>query len=331
MNLIRFIVVVCLVVLGMGVAAPPARAHEFRPATLSVVERPDGQIDATLVSPKMTTAGPPSLTVVWPEHCRATAATAGARETTTLDCGELGLVGELAVTGLDRFAVEVVATVRWANGSTAAAVLRAEAPSLTLSHDPDAMSAARSFFAVGAEHMLGGLDHLLFVAGLMLLIGLRTRRLVGAITAFTVAHSITLALSVLDVWRPAVAPIEAAIALSIVFVAVEVRRGGPSLAHHRPWLVALLFGLLHGFGFSAALRDTGLPEQHLPVALLAFNVGLEAAQLAFVLVVVAIAAGLSPRLATVSRERLRFALATAMGSVAAYWALQQISQFWSMS
>ena len=181
---------------------------------------------------------------------------------------------------------------------------------------------------LGVEHILLGYDHLLFVLGLIMITA-NMRQLVKAITAFTAAHSITLAAAALGVVRIPPKPVEAAIALSIAFLAAEIlhaRAGRPGIAARAPWLMAFAFGLLHGFGFAGALSEIGMPERHIPVALLFFNIGIEAGQLLFVAAVML--------LATVARHiRLpRPQLAPVLppyliGSLAMFWVIQRISVF----
>ena len=155
---------------------------------------------------------------------------------------------------------------------------------------------AGTYLTLGIEHILTGIDHLLFVLALLLLTT-GTWRLVKTVTAFTVAHSITLGLATLGIVHVPSRPVEAVIALSIVFVAAEIvqaRRGRAGLAAQMPWIVAFIFGLLHGFGFAGALSEVGLPEGHIPVALLFFNLGVEAGQLLFVAAVLALVACCPP-------------------------------------
>ena len=183
---------------------------------------------------------------------------------------------------------------------------------------------ATDYYAtLGVAHILTGLDHLLFVAGLLLLA--RTpRRLVETVTAFTVGHSITLTLAVLDLVRVPVAPIELAIALSVFWLAVELARTPrrPTLVQRRPSLLAGLFGLLHGLGFAAALQAVGLPSGDVPLALVAFNAGIEAGQLGFVAVCLLAAAALR-RLPLAWPRWARELPLYAMGSLAAFWCFER--------
>lgn len=185
------------------------------------------------------------------------------------------------------------------------------------------------YTGLGIEHILLGFDHLLFVFALLLIITSR-RRLLGAITAFTVAHSMTLTLASLNLVLVPLPPVEAVIALSIVFLAVEIvhaQRGQVGIAARSPWLVAFTFGLLHGFGFAGALAEIGLPENALPLALLFFNIGVELGQLAFI-----ISIWLMSRLfisyMTIKNKRIfLLSCAYAIGSLASYWVIERTLSF----
>ncbi len=180
---------------------------------------------------------------------------------------------------------------------------------------------ARAYTVLGIQHILSGIDHLLFVAGLLFLVGFR-RRLIGTITAFTLAHSITLALSVFGLITLRSPPVEAAIALSILLVAAESLRERETLARRLPALVSFLFGLVHGLGFAGALKDIGLPQSHLPLALLTFNVGVEIGQLMMVGAAFVVVSLPVPRrwLGGARRPALY-----GIGMLAAYWSWQRIA------
>lgn len=246
----------------------------------------------------------------------------------TIRTGPAGLEGWVATAhGLSATMVDVLVRIQLADGRVVSRMLRPDAPSFVFTSET-AGPAAGGYFILGVEHILFGIDHLLFVLALVLIVrgvGL----LVKTITAFTLAHSITLALATLDVVHMPSAPVEAIIALSIVFVASEIlrsRRGQRGLAERAPWIVAFAFGLLHGFGFAGALADVGLPQNDIPLALLLFNAGVEAGQLAFVAIVLAVIALL---------RRIRLPLPRwaplvppyAIGSVAMFWVIQRISIF----
>ena len=197
--------------------------------------------------------------------------------------------------------------------------------SYTVSTVPDGWQVARTYFVIGVEHILAGFDHLLFVIALVLLLQ-RGRAVVAAATAFTLAHSITLAGTTLGLFGLPQAPVEASIALSIVFLAVEIvkaKPGEPRLSERVPWVVAFLFGLLHGFGFAGALREIGLPETDVPVALLTFNLGVEAGQLMIIAATMAVLAALA-RFAPWARRPAIIASTYLIGAVASFWFIERI-------
>ncbi len=197
--------------------------------------------------------------------------------------------------------------------------------SYTVSTVPDGWQVARTYFVIGVEHILAGFDHLLFVIALVLLLQ-RGRAVVAAATAFTLAHSITLAGTTLGLFGLPQAPVEASIALSIVFLAVEIvkaKPGEPRLSERVPWVVAFLFGLLHGFGFAGALREIGLPETDVPVALLTFNLGVEAGQLMIIAATMAVLAALA-RFAPKARRPAIIASTYLIGAVASFWFIERI-------
>lgn len=200
--------------------------------------------------------------------------------------------------------------------------------------EPSRWEVAGDYFRLGVEHIFGGLDHLLFVVGLLLISGTWRRSLL-ALTGFTVAHSVTLALSALDLVRLPTPPVEAVIALSILFLALEILRGDRSSVTFRyPVLVASLFGLLHGFGFASVLRDIGVPGSEIATALLSFNLGVEAGQVVFVLACLGVVALLSmiaartPRLGTMAAPARATRLAAyALGTIAMFWLFERVSAF----
>jgi hydrogenase/urease accessory protein HupE len=193
------------------------------------------------------------------------------------------------IAGLASTRTDVLVRLERLDGRTQIQRLVPAAPAFVVAVRPSAAAVALTYFNLGVEHILRGIDHLLFVLALLILVR-GTRRLIVTITAFTVAHSITLAGASLGLISVAGAPVEACIALSIVFVAAEIvraRNGQPGLTARRPWIVALAFGLLHGFGFAGALHEIGLPRTDIPLALLFFNVGVEVGQLVFIAAVLA--------------------------------------------
>ena len=199
------------------------------------------------------------------------------------------------------------------------------ASSFTVSAVPDRWQVARTYFVIGVEHIVCGFDHLLFVIALVLLLQ-RGWSVVAAATAFTLAHSITLAGTTLGLFGLPQAPVEATIALSIVFLAVEIIKARPGerrLSERLPWVVAFLFGLLHGFGFAGALREIGLPETDVPMALLTFNLGVEAGQMLIIAATVAVLTALA-HFAPQARRPAVLISTYLIGAIASFWFIERI-------
>lgn len=307
---------IVLAVFALWIAfVPLARAHEFRPAVLAVAQDGEGRF-AWQWAPAFDAQRKPIADVhpVFPEHCTVQ----GSR----LDCDGRGL-GEISIAGLDRYPIDVVVRVRWNDGRERTAVLRGEASSVVLDDataGDTSLAVIATYLALGVEHILIGIDHLLFVLGLLMLVGWH-RRLLWAITGFTVAHSITLAASTLGWAALPQGPVEAVIALSIVLLATELVHERDTLTRRMPGLVALAFGLLHGFGFAGALREIGVPPDRSALALLGFNLGVELGQL--LVIAAALAVGfLARRLPHVHAWRL--AAIYGGGTVAAMWTIERI-------
>jgi hydrogenase/urease accessory protein HupE len=240
-----------------------------------------------------------------------------------------GLVGQtIHVDGIAGGATDVIVRVERQDGTSQTGRLVPERPAFVVSAPAGPGAVAWSYLRLGAEHILGGIDHLLFVLALLLIVR-GGKRILMTVTAFTVAHSLTLVAATLRIVHVPGPPVEAIIALSIVFVAAEVAhglQGRPGLTARAPWLVAFTFGLLHGFGFAGALAEVGLPQHAIAVALLMFNVGVELGQLAFVAVV--LAAGMA--LAQLRLDWPRWAPrvpAYAIGSIAMLWTIERIAAF----
>jgi hydrogenase/urease accessory protein HupE len=238
-----------------------------------------------------------------------------------------GLDGrEVSIDGLAGTFTDVVVRVVRADGTVQAARLTPDLPYFTIVRTPTWLNIAWTYFALGLQHILLGIDHLLFVLALLLLIR-EHWMLVKTITAFTLAHSITLAAAALGWAEAPQAPVETVVALSIVFAAAEVprtRRYAAAPASRSPWIMAFAFGLLHGFGFGGALKEIGLPQSDVPLALLAFNLGVEAGQLLFVAAVLALVASLN-RLLALTLPRLRDITAYVIGSLSATWFVQRLA------
>jgi hydrogenase/urease accessory protein HupE len=242
-----------------------------------------------------------------------------------------GLTGRtIAIDGLSGTMTDVLVRIERSDGTTLVTRLSPAEPSFVVEASPSAMKVAGTYAGLGVEHILLGIDHLLFVLALLILVEGR-RRLVGTITAFTVAHSLTLGAATLGFVSVPQTPVEAIIALSIVFVASEIiraRQGNPGLAQRWPWIVAFTFGLLHGFGFAGALTEIGLPAQAVPLALLFFNVGVEAGQLLFIAAVGVVIVA-ARRLALPQPAWAWRVPAYGIGAVAAFWTIERVAGFWS--
>lgn len=316
----------------IGTRAP--QAHELRPAYLELKQAAQEAFNASW---KVPAKGDRRLAlyVEFPGNCvtgapRSTIGDDAVVEHRQVECRG-GLSGkQIAVEGLSSTLTDVLVRVEFVDGTTQVARLTPTAASFTVREAHSQLEVARTYFLLGVEHILLGIDHLLFVLALMLIVS-GWRLLLYTITSFTIAHSITLAGATLGVfWLPG-PPVEAVIALSIMFLASEMvrsNRGKESLTARLPWIVAFSFGLLHGLGFAGALAEIGLPQIDVPFALLMFNVGVEAGQLLFILGVLA-AMGLIVRMTTAWPNWLKQAPAYGIGSVSAFWFVERVAGFWS--
>ena len=250
-------------------------------------------------------------------------------ENTTMVCTE-GLSGQIIeIEGLDSTATDVLVRITHANGASLMQRLTPTQRSFEVAAEQSAWDVAKTYTIIGVEHILMGIDHLLFVFALLLIV-VGWRRLVGTITAFTLAHSITLVAATMGWLSVPQAPVEAVIALSILFLAVEIihsQQGKVGLAERSPWLIAFIFGLLHGFGFAGALAEVGLPEQSIPQALLFFNVGVELGQLIFVFSVLAVAWVVKKMFTQNVLRKGEIAIAYVIGSLAAFWLIERMMFF----
>jgi hydrogenase/urease accessory protein HupE len=233
---------------------------------------------------------------------------------------------ELEVAGLPATQTDVLLRVDYLDGSSSNQRLTPDVPRVVIPERPSVVEVIRTYTVLGIEHILLGIDHLLFVLALLLLVQ-GVGKLVATVTAFTVAHSITLGAATLGFVRVPPAPVEATIALSILFLASELarRRSGTErtdLLARFPWIVAFSFGLLHGFGFAGALSEVGVPESAVPLALLFFNVGVEVGQLIFVAVVLGLG-WVMARAALRAPAWWPRAAAYAIGSVSAFWLIER--------
>jgi len=305
-----------LALLLLALLCGAAGAHELSMAELQVREVARGEFILQWGAGEKSQPAD-SLRPLWPAHCRA--------EAEALHCGDQGLKGTLGMDGVgERFSAALV-KVFWLDGGSRVYTLTAGQATVQLfgaADDRRGMGeVAAAYVVLGVEHILSGFDHLLFVLGLLFLVGFN-RRLVGTITAFTAAHSLTLALSALGWLTLRPAPVEACIALSIMLVAGEALHLRPTLSRRWPALVAFLFGLVHGLGFAGALKEIGLPENHLAVALLTFNGGVEIGQL---LVVGAAALAWHALRRWPAALQLRAPALYAIGGLAAFWTFGRVA------
>ncbi len=331
-----------LLVLAAG-GPHTAQAHEVRPGYLELNAIRAGVWDVLFKVPAKGDRRL-ALNLRLPESCEGTEpltrmVAAAHVERWRVTCSD-GLVGQsIAIEGLAATRTDVLARVVHADGTTQTLRLTPGRPSFELTNSPNQLEVAASYLGLGVEHILLGVDHMLFVLALLFLAG-NTRKLVGAITAFTAAHSLTLAAATLGWIHVPSAPVEAAIALSIVLVAAELQRESAGLTQRKPWLVAFAFGLLHGLGFAGALSDVGLPGHAIPVALAFFNLGVEAGQLAFIAAVLCSfkLASAVPHLRGQARESGIWPLAELVASPAAYaigilgafWLIERTVSFWGI-
>ncbi|MEE8539984.1 MAG: HupE/UreJ family protein [Woeseiaceae bacterium] len=240
--------------------------------------------------------------------------------------------GVIRIDGLDQTKTDVLVRFDFADGASQTHRLTPSDSSFTVPSQPSRLEVVRTYLLLGFKHILSGIDHLMFVLALLLLVK-GVRRLIVTVTAFTIAHSLTLAGATLGFVQIPGPPIEATIALSIMFVASEIihsRQGIPGLTQKYPWVVAFTFGLLHGFGFAGALAQIGLPQASIPIALLFFNVGVEIGQLLFIASVfaaIALAQQVTRRI-DVPRPTWAWAVPPyVIGGIASYWIIQRVAAF----
>lgn len=310
-----------------------ASAHDVRPAFLELTQTGPAHYDMVWKLPLRGDAAP-AMTPVFPDDCHELSSSdalsaQGARvQRSAIECARTLSGRLLRVQGLGQTRLDTLVQVNLADGSTQSFLLRGSHDSFTVAVIPSALDVAGSYVALGVEHIMLGFDHLLFVLGLLWIVR-GWRRLIGTITSFTLAHSLTLALATLDVVRVPGPPVEAMIALSIVCLAAEILRelsGSPGWTARQPWAIAFAVGLLHGLGFAGALADVGLPESQLPLALVSFNVGVELGQVACVLLV-SFVLRLTRHWRANTPPWLARGTVYALGTVAAFWAAERSMSF----
>jgi hypothetical protein len=310
----------------------PSLAHESRPAYLEINETAPGRYDVLWRTPLNAGMRLPIL-LKFPDDVR------NITEPTTqelpdsiierrlIDARGNGLAGKrIDFVGLQGTITDVLVRVHMHDGSLSTTLVHPSKAWVEIGATRGALAVAGTYVVHGIEHISFGVDHLLFVLGLLLIVQNRWM-LLKTVTAFTVAHSITLAIATFGYADAPVVPLNAAIALSILFLGPEIVRswrGETSITIRKPWLVAFLFGLLHGFGFAGALTSAGLPRQDLPLALLSFNVGVEIGQVAFVLLIILLERSfrqLEIRWANWARSLPGYVV----GSLGAFWTIQRVA------
>ena len=324
-------------VIPLLLLAAPVHADVFRPAYLQLQQQDAETYGVTWKVPaqdaqttlKVKPAFPASAQEVNPRSSIYATGAAVQRWQVRVPGGLEGKPIEFV--GLAMTGVDVLVRVERADGTEQLARILPMDPTFTLKPSPRPLEVIATYTGLGIEHILTGFDHLLFVLALIMIVRGR-RQLLITITAFTVAHSITLALATLGVVHVSGPPVEATIALSIVFVASEIlrlRQGHESLTARKPWLVAFTFGLLHGLGFAGALAEVGLPQNAIPLALLFFNVGVEIGQLLFIAAVLGVAEIVKRQLRGRLNPRWTLVLpAYLIGGMASYWVFERTAAFW---
>jgi len=318
-----------------------AHAHESRPAYLELQQKSEDVYDVLWKVPARGSELRLGLYVRLPDDCKIvdpvrSSFLGGAfiERSTIRRSG--GLAGaEIYIEGLSNTLTDVLVRIGRLDGSTQVVRLSPSTPSFVVDSAPTFIGVAKTYLVLGIRHIWKGVDHLLFVACLILIAG-TWRRILITVTGFTIAHSVTLALATLGLVRIPVPPVEATIALSIVFLATEIaRKRRDTLTWRYPIAVSASFGLLHGFGFASALGVIGLPQVEIPAALLFFNVGVEIGQVIFVSAVLGLFWGFSSiarNSETHPRDwllRIQKPLAYTVGIVAMYWTTQRVLSFWS--
>ncbi|WP_419695549.1 HupE/UreJ family protein [Mesorhizobium muleiense] len=331
----RFVAALLAALSLHGFLPTPADAHEIRPAYLAMLETAPDRFDVVWKVPALGEmrlglyAHLPAACADETEHKRSIQDGAYL-ERWTVTC-EGGLNGsQIEITGLKSTMTDALVRIEYGNGSTEVVRLLPDVPFFAVAGAQTTSEVARTYFLLGVDHILSGLDHLLFVLALILLIRDRWM-LVKTVTAFTIAHSITLAGASLGYFSLPQKPVEATIALSIAFVAselIKMKPGENRLSATYPWVVAFAFGLLHGFGFAGALKEIGLPQSDVPLSLLTFNLGVETGQLIFVaaaLMLIRIAGVIVAIPATLAR----MAAAYMIGTAALLWLVPRIASLTS--
>jgi hypothetical protein len=323
-----------LAALVMLAAAGTVLAHEVRPGYLELREFAPGEFTVLWKVP-MRGEARLALRPRLPAECEVQLPASGTPvggamvERWSVACSEGLAAGTIAIEGLENTLTDALVRIQRLDGNTQTVRLTPGRIAFEVLPSAGPGAVAKTYLGLGVTHILQGIDHLLFVFALLLIVS-GWRMLIATVTAFTVAHSITLAAAVLGFVHVPQAPVEAVIALSILFLAVEIvhaRQGRVGVAIRKPWLVAFVFGLLHGLGFAGALTEVGLPAHAVPLALLFFNVGVEVGQLLFVGTLIVLH-GAWLRLADRPPVWAKGLAAYAIGGLAAYWTIDRAVMFW---
>lgn len=324
--------VLCFLQLVFLWSALSAQAHESQPGTLEIKQIADQRYELFWSAPIYFGKPHPArleLPSAWQDIVQPTKRYVEGADSIVhhliVDVGKNGVDGAIIrFPGLQSTVTDIYVRLTRLDGSSVAAIIRPTKPYVELRGERAWAVTVAEYLSLGFFHILNGADHLLFVLGLLLIVKGRMM-LFKTITSFTVAHSITLAIATLGYGSVPLAPLNAAVALSILFLGPEIVRswrGQSSLTISYPWIVAFVFGLLHGFGFASGLSTTGMPAAELPWALLFFNVGVEVGQLVFVFLII----GLGWSFRTLEITWSRWALAAPgylVGSLGAYWTIQR--------
>ncbi len=323
--------------IGMAGFATVSYGHALQPGFLEL-RRVEPDLYSVLWKKPANRGKPMAISAVLPENCDPAQPPQSvwdgmaylARWTARCPGGLEG--GEIRIAGLDQTSTDVLVRFDFSDGTVESRRLTPGDSSFTVPAIPSRFEVVRTYLVLGFKHILEGIDHLMFILALLILVNGK-RRLVMTVTAFTLAHSLTLAGATLQLVRIPGPPVEAVIALSIMFVASEIlhsRSGNPGLTEKYPWVVAFIFGLLHGFGFAGALAQIGLPQSSIPTALLFFNVGVEIGQLFFIACVFSIIALGGTIISRISLPRMAWVSTVPpyiIGSAAAFWTIQRLVDF----
>lgn len=308
-------------------------AHEIRPAYLEIKENTDHSLEITWKQPLMGEYGVPlhpSISAGWlkDELAKASSTESYLIKRWQIPAGHEPLDGQtIQIRGLERTITDVMVQVTLLDDASFTYLIKPIRPSVQLNLSKPVPPPVLEYVQLGIFHIWSGFDHLLFVFGLLLFVEKRSR-LVWTITAFTAAHSITLALATLGILKVSSEFTEAVIALSIAFLAVELvrhYRGKDGFTYHYPWIVSFVFGLLHGLGFASVLQDVGLPQNNIPLALFLFNVGVEIGQLVFVFVMLLVIAGFH-RLTFKFPQWVYKTPAYLIGTLAMFWFIERLTK-----